>query len=535
MRVHLPKGRIRDFAIDTGTVGTGGAKLVEGLGRHEVIPSNNKDASVNISAYLRDSVHKLINDVQEITTQTNFGWKEDGSFLIGDRQIMPDGDLKIVLLSGNALTMASAVLQTSGNTKGWADAVDWIYNRPNMECMQYAICSGFGSLLGKFVDPQYNGIPLALTGPGTGRGKTTCCQIAMAAFGHPKPMTINTARGATENALYAMMSTFQNIPLLADELTNIESEYLGKLLYASSNGQDRMRMHMSNGQARLSTPFHWNMSMFMTANKHLTETLALKQVNTEAEAVRIIEIRVDDYHPPKIMLSDIGDAVARAMANCGNAGLDYIRYIVRHAAERDGIMQEVREQVLKHSKAVHNPQYRFFRNHLICTITAARIMQKLGLIKFSPDVLLVWGVELIHKLAQESMLSNTMTGDVALATLISDMAESVIVTKQYREACDPQGPETIQRIHGKTLGRYVLDSQKLYLNRKAVREWCTTNRSSEGDLMTYAATNSIAMQIVPKFHLGRGTNNAASYTDCYEIDLTNFDTAVKLLTQPNAS
>jgi hypothetical protein len=126
-----------------------------------------------------------------------------------------------------------------------------------------------------------------------------------------------------------------------------------------------------------------------------------------------------------------------------------------------------------------------------------------------------------------------MTGDVALATLISDMAESVIVTKQYRDVTDPQGPETVQRIHGKTFGRYVLDSQKLYLNRKAVRDWCTTNRSGEGDLMAYAAANTIAMKIVSKFHLGRGTNNPASYTDCYEIDLTNFDTAIKLLTQPD--
>lgn len=112
--------------------------------------------------------------------------------------------------------------------------------------MQYAIASLWGApLAGLVEDALYKGIPCALTGVTSGRGKTSAFTAGLYAFGNAEKMTIKGEQGATPNARTAFLGVMQSLPILIDEITNIKSGELSNLAYVVSNGGDRNRLRDS--------------------------------------------------------------------------------------------------------------------------------------------------------------------------------------------------------------------------------------------------------------------------------------------------
>ncbi len=217
------------------------------------------------------------------------------------------------------------------NASRYAQALGFLYNRPNLEYRQYVVGSAFGSVLTPLGDSLYKGLLVAITGTETSKGKTTLCRAALYAFGDADKMTIKTEKGATLNARNARMGTYNNIPFLFDELTHIDAEEFSQLAYTVSLGEEKDRLTVTRGNSgtRLAASSTWAMSPFVTANTDLHSILASRG-DTQAEAVRLIQIRIDQYKMSDLQGSEVTSAMKMIELNMGAAGEEYIKYVVAH-------------------------------------------------------------------------------------------------------------------------------------------------------------------------------------------------------------
>jgi hypothetical protein len=534
VRVHKPDKTISDFDIPAGLIASGGVPLLQELGDHEIMPTTamNKDAPTHITAYMQQSLQDLLTKTKQMNTMTTFGWKDHRTmFLIGDRLYHKDGTIHRVVLGGYALTRAVNFPEPRGTTQGWSEGVNHLYDRAGMAPMQYAVCSAFGSLLSPFGEELYHGIPVALTGSESGKGKTTACRAAMYAFGDASKLTINGTDGATINARGALMGCMNNLPILIDEITHIKAVDLSKLLYAASNGQDKERLKSGNHGTELAVAHTWDMSMFLTANKHLAGLLSSEQSNTEAEVVRFIEIQTDTYKTPIIEAADASATISKIARNAGAAGADFIPYLMQ---QLDTIEQRFADKGVKlaFSSAVsQNSKYRYYRQHAVCTLVAADMMQELGLVSFDLEALFDWIVAHISKICADVAEFNTVTGEDATQRMINDLSPLIITTASYKDTRLGVQVERTPKLHDAAVGRYIMGTTHglepraghLYVSKAAVRDWCLKNRVDRALLTDYLTSVGALLPISTddkrgRFNITLGTENAPAQIPCWCID-----------------
>lgn len=510
MRNHLQRDkRIKQFHIESRVIGST-PDLIKALAENFIVMTDNNDASKYLTAYMRASLNKLVAEAKEIEQMGAFGWKQDmSSFLLGDRLYSADGSKTIALVGGGALAYKHAFDQGIGDATGWSEGINELYNREGNQHMQYVLCSAFGSLLSPLAsDTMYKGIPCAVTGEDSGKGKSAVCKAALYAFGDAERMTINGDRGSTVNALYMQMSAYNNVPLLIDEVTNIKADRLSDLLYTVSGGRDRGRlMQGKNSGTKAQDVGEWRSSMYLTANTRLLNALAAKQGNTEAEAVRLFEISIDTYGVQMASLEEATVAFKKISKNSGGAGEQYIQYLVQHRGDVDAAMAKMEATVGKAAKLALVSQYRFFRQHVVCTLVAANIMHALGLIKFDLKELTAWALVHLHRLCQEVQMNNTTNATDALGQMLNVLQPFIIQTKDIRDSRTSNfGPETVQKPSGPVVGRVVLSEDRLEISQTAFKKWCSENRQTPEKLLEEATKDGSYIGLKRMVSLTRGTN-----------------------------
>lgn len=525
MRAHLPRGVVREFNLKVALIGAGGARLLENLGAYEVLTTNAKDAGIHMQAYIKDSVAKLTEEQAVCSTHSAFGWQDNGSFLLGRRLFNPDGTVVEALLNGYAADNQIVFPKAKGSVEGYTSQIDWIYNREGMEPMQYLMCSLWASPLVEFADPTYNGIPCALTGADSGKGKTTAAIAALYAFGQAFPgLCIAGKQGATVKAQAAFLGTLGNLPVVFDEITNIDSRALSNLCYALSNGVEAMRLKSSSGRVGFSQRESWRTHVAMTGNTCLTDRLSISG-NAEAEAMRVFEIRVDSYDIPILDPIAVSTAVAQLERNQGCVGEEIIKYLVTHRDEATRILLETYQSLTTDKDLVSKPKYRFYRNHMACTLAMAKIMTNLGLIKFDLEKLKAFAVKAVRENFAGNEDLNAISTEEVLGRLIADLSPRIITTSVYD--CRPGDAPAVVTCPQGVVGRAVrgTDMQKddydgrLWISARVAREWCVANRVDVNRLADNLRDDGVLLERRARITLGRGTTIVTAQQRCWELDL----------------
>lgn len=533
MRMHLPNKRVRDFEM-THEAMASQTDMLRALAKYELTQSNHKDAGSHMAAYLRDQLEALKRQVDEVSTLTSFGWKNDGTFLVGDRLYSADGSMRKVLLGGAATKYSVSLPPPKGTLAGYASALNFMYNRPGMEHWQYAICSGWGSLLTPMCEELFKGLLVALRGGDSGKGKTTCCYASLYAFGNAEGMSLKSKDGFTYNALWAVLGAFNNLPVLLDELTNMDAAMFSDLAYGVSNGQEKIRLTSKGGSVGFANTIQWRLSPFVTGNRDFHGLLATTQANSQAEAVRLIQINVDTY--PVVHLdedpqreAEIAQQCIDAMKdNAGCAGDAMVRYIVQNVR---ALTDEVRATALELAKHLPDTKYRFYRAHAACTLTMCRVARDLGIVEFDLDRLFDFTTSLLWELAETVTVTNTVTMEDAFSRMMAELASRIIVTHEYRDARHKNGPETPRnRITGAVAGRYVLGSTTsrdcaghIMLNQKEVRDWCMRNRTDYNAMVDQLERDGALVKRMDKVTLTRGTDFPTVQARCIVVNSFKLD------------
>ncbi len=559
IRLHLPDKRIRDFEILGESVASP-TDLLRAMARYELTKSNHKNAGDHMAAYLLDQLQSLKRSITETNTMTAFGWKDEHkSFLIGETLFSQDGTERKVLVGGNAKERASAFKNGRGSLEGYAEAMNFMYNRPEAVHWQYAICAGWGSLVSHHCEDLYKGLILALQGGKSGRGKTTACHAALAAFGNPEKMTLNSKEGFTTNALWATLGVYNNIPVLADELTNMDAGVFSDVAYGVSNGQEKVRLTSKGGGVVFAKSSEWRLNVYVTGNRDFYGLLAANQANSQAEAVRLIQLNVDRYNP--LMLVErldypdteegedawrsasamvAAENIKKMTANSGHAGAAMVKYVLANEAE---VYRDMQAMLGKFTEVLSNPKFRFYRAHSACTMVVAKIAKKLGIVGFDIDELQNFVVALLHELSDSVEENNTVTSEDAFQRMVSMLSQRIIVTTECRDSRDGRGPETPRnRVNGPIAGRYILGTAnskelagRLILSQKEVREWCMANRTDYHSMMTSLKDAKALVSQGEKFVITRGTDCTSQQTRCIIVDTRhlNAESATPVLSLVN--
>lgn len=525
VRAHLPREGVQDFDVDQVALASA-SDLQKALATYQIVTTNNKDAGMHLSAYMKDWLEKLKQETDEQNTYQSFGWHDDNkNFLIGDRMYHHDGTVREVLVGSNAKSKLSTFPLPKGNLEEYASALQTLYGVRGQEYRQYAIASGFGSILTPLsTDPLYRGLVFALVGGDTAKGKTTLARAVLTAFGDAESMSIKTDQGATVNARYARMGTYRNIPVLIDELTNIDVDDLSSFCYTTSLGEEKERLKVGAGRGVGFAETHsWALSPFVTANIDLHSALASKNGNTQAEAVRMIQVKVDHHEMTDMLASEVHDCVRKMERNRGVAGDAYLKYVVTHRKEVEDAMVKWATAI---ETAVPAAKYRFYRGHAECSLAAIEITNNLGITNFDMDALFKYVVRLFAELAETVTEQNSMTAEDALSAMVTRLSPRFIVSREYRHA-RTESPEELRSID-EPAGRYIIGSTRetklagrLYISKQAVRDWCATNRTSVKVLLAEAERLGVLIPLSPadeRFYLGRGTSQATGQTRCICID-----------------
>jgi len=544
LRMHLHNNRIRDFQMPFEAMASS-TDILKSLAKYELMQTNHPNAGVHLTAYLRDSLEQLKRRVEETNTLTAFGWKDEmRGFLIGDRYYSADGSVKRVLLGGYAAQKQAALTAPQGTLDGYAKPLNYVYARDGMESLQYAICSGWGSILNPFCEELYCGLLLAITGGDSGKGKSTVAYASVYAFGDSNAMALKSDDAGTRNALWATVGAFNNLPLIFDELTGVEADWFSNFTYTLSLGEERARLQSTGSGVKFANQSSWRMSPFGTANKDLHGVLAATQANSQAEAVRMVQIHVDSYPIPKLEETEVQTALAQMKANRGTAGAALIQYAVTHTEQ---LFERIRAKVSILVEHIPGTKYRFYRSHAACTLVAAEIAVELGICEFDTAKLTEFSITLMQKLAKEITVNNTVTSEDAFSRMVAAMTPGIVVTSEYRDSRSLLGVETPRNtLKGPIVGRYVLGTKheaafagRLFLCQKSMREWCMKNRTDFQNVLDHLRFAGALVTEDERVTLTRGTDLPRVQQRCVIVDLTKLEASGPVLvinnTQPPAA
>lgn len=544
IRMHLPDKRVRDFEVDTSSLASS-SDMLKALSKYELMPTNNKDATMHMTAYIRDSVHKLMAEQRETDTLTSFGWRDDMSgFLLGDRLYHTDGSVRKVFIGGGAADHRASYPMPRGTLAEYSKAVNFIYNRENSEAAQYVFCNVYGSLLTPFGEDSYNGALVSINSGDSGKGKTSVWRAALYGLADANKLIYAGKDGATRNARWAIVGVHKNIPVVFDEMTDMDAAELSTFAYTVSQGTDRARLTSQGGRVGFAEQHSWKAVVGVTANEDMHSKLASHNSNTQAEAVRMIGINFAKYNVPIIDPSKtVSDAIDVMRENMGNAGDIFVRYIVTHQKEVADLYAKTENKL---SVMLPESEYRFFRSHAACTLSAARILINLGIVDFNYEVLVNFTARMLTDLTNTVTTNNMTNPNDAISRMIRELSQRVIVTYEYRDLrTDARGPEdAISRPMGTVAGRRVLGSNtytdskyvgKLFIAKKEFIDWCSKNRTEPKVLMEYAQSQKWIVPWSDKFNMGRGTAHSTGSCACIVLDYSAMEGAVEKTSGPITS
>lgn len=529
-RCRVIKGTVaEEFELPAKAIASA-ASIVEMLAKSEIYPVKaTSKIRTAMTQYAIDYCTSLVTDTRVTKTFRQFGWNDTKDAVVFGPSIIDKEGVHNAALTGNALSKAAAFAVGNGDTDGWVQAVDYLYNRPNSTCMQYALLSGFGSLLGPFVGGDaYAGIPCAITSQESGIGKTTVAKLALTAFGDWREMFLSSTSGATRLARVSTISAFGNFPVLLDELTDIESADLSELLYNVSNGRDRQRLDSSGNLRPVES---WNSSVYITANEHLITKLAAMKVDTEANQVRIFEIDPSKYNVPKLDPIEVDAKLDMAMRSRGAVGYKYIKELVKDTTAVRTLISRVEQSLVAKAPSLQQPKYRFYRYHASCTVAAGHILKALGLISFDVTAVTAWAAQHIETLVNvvRDNSFESRSAHSLLDELVRDLEGGghLLVTLGYgagSKSAVPVVKEPRSRLEAR-LSLIPADGAEtphdgwLYVSSKFVQRWCAERRIGVSDL-TEAASEVTEVKPSMQITLSAHTPMQGGRARCLGFDMT---------------
>jgi hypothetical protein len=479
-RAKEKNGAWRDFFMPTSELASTDM-MAKTLAANEVFLARTKNARSDMAEFTEGLVETLQEWRVETKTYKQFGWAENYTgFILGTTMITAKGE-QPVLCDDTVPSDIALDFGQSGTVDDWVRNIDKLYNRPDAEPFQFALCHAMGSVLVEmFGSSNWHGLPLAFTGAG-GTGKSTACKIACGFFGRPKLMERQTGeQGSTLNAAIKRIGAMGSVPVLLDEFSGRTPDELTRTGYALANGRDKERLSSSGKFA--TTGDEWYKNSFITSNDSLQEAISTLKAGyrTEATQLRYFEVKLPKDYRNNVYADITQQFIEHHMDNVyGAAFRPYIRFIIKN---QDWVRKQIAAARGKFNpKSEDDNKERFYRDAVVTALVAGRIAEKIGLIQFDLKSMKRWATEQIIGMRESRKSSNTDISE-HLAQFIASLPGQLIVTKRYGDNRNKTAVEYHQPLRVPAVGRVCTEDKLVYLTVKCISDWCKDNGVALTDL-----------------------------------------------------
>ena len=514
VRLHLPRDGVREFTLPLTAV-TSREELRKSMSMQGVAISKVDKLMEYITTWVNELQEKEVAD----KAYRQFGWidNEATGFVLGNQMILKD---EVVFNPPSKSTIGMfPAFERQGTLDEWREIIDF-YNKRGFELHQFATCAGFGSILMQFID-DIACAALHLYSKESGLGKTTAMKAAASIWGDPAELVINEQD--THNTKMNRSEVLHNLPLLIDELTNAESKALSTLALQFTTGKQRGRL-VSGGNSERLRGESWSLLALTTGNTSIIERIRMKKDNPNAEAQRILEVRVEKMFTGSSSKKET-DEFSRALGKCyGHAGPVVAQYVMNNLEEVKRIIQEI--QIRVDRKAGLSSENRFWSVYVTLTLAGAVIAKELDLIRFDIPELTNWAIQMLLEnkaKAQDMAVSIEQT----LNEYVNEHIDNILRIKSTSDLRKQDGttmesiilPEAVPR--NKLVARYETDIKKLYLVPKPLRLWCGEQQINYGAFVNDLTEKLGAKRM--KMRLSKGTQLNMPPTDVIVVQFSEGD------------
>ena len=248
--------------------------------------------NANQTKYFQMLLRSYMEELKQKRGLTNLyssmGWKENYTqFILGNHLLRRDSNgtvtIEPVNLASSINKVGEDMYATKGSLEEWVKFTN-ILEKGDLKLHKFLLGFSFATPLLKI--SGLKGLTLSLYGK-TGGGKTLGQYMMQSIWGNPD--VLHFGGKFTQNGLFSRLAMHGNLPMTVDEITMLEKEEAGDLLYWASQGKDKARL---NRNAEEKAVKEWATTMTVSTNESFQSMLYAGGHATDAQLARLLEFSV---------------------------------------------------------------------------------------------------------------------------------------------------------------------------------------------------------------------------------------------------
>lgn len=460
----------------------------------------------DVRNYMVAYIQELQKHIKREELYSRLGWRENYSkFVLGDTLYTADGVETCQIERNNR---AASGIRSEGTFEEWRSIVE-LYNRDEFIPHQLAFGVAFGAPLMGFTG-QAGGI-INLLGK-SGEGKSTVQKLVNSVWGHPVDLMLPAeANSSTQNAKIGYIHLLNNLPVCAEEITNVPANEVQSLAYAINTGEEKMRMDRTGGMKPARGG--WNTIMLSSSNSSLHDKLASTQ-GSAATSLRIMEIRM-----PLVRVYSKTDFFQRfeipLQKNFGHAGHRYAQFLAKNHDRVRDIVHRVMAGIDRDANAGN--EERVWVAIGAASLAGLALAKTLGLHDFDLDKIRQYLLSQLHAMRAQTKELQTSAAE-ALAMYLDACQRNTLVVEPVGIAGAGKGVSVVSKPFDGLDVRFELHTGKMFIKSTALRRWCDDNGFIYNDMVSELKRDGIVTQTGRLRTLGAGTEFRSGQVRCLIVN-----------------
>ena len=488
MRHHLPNDGVREFMLPQSDIGSKD-RLRDLISKEGVTVFTTKQLG-NLQQFLAKQIEDLQQRAKASAMHTRFGWTTYGTFILGTREYTPEGVKHAPV--AQVIDEYAQWFQPKGSLEQWK-TVAAAYETEPFDMHAVGVLAGFGSAL-MHISPENGGV-INYYSKASGTGKTTILKLANSIYGNPMAM-MKDARDTKMSKIHRM-GMLNGIVACIDEMTNLAPEELSELLYGSTQGRERDRMHAGKNAERLNRS-SWKLISLWSSNASVEDRLGIHKADPQGELARIIEITLRTPVPSNVLESQ--KLFASLNENYGHAGDVFLNYVVPNKPDVVRLWNQIRDKIYGMGEWSQTERYKL--NQVICISTAGTITNALGLTNYDIKRITKRLLRMIRTTTAEINVTATSAVETFSTFLNQNFNNVLVINSAARRGNitetalrEPRGPLRL---------RYEPDTDDLYVVQRDFDKWCAESFINTKELRSLFTTETGSMLQITKKRMTKG-------------------------------
>lgn len=509
------KSNVIRTEIPTTLLAKDGSALGELLVSERVLVGSN--AAHELKGFMMNWL-KTMQDIKRnsVNRLTGMGWGERGGqtvFVAGQKIFLPDG-------KEDHFSHPESSLLNDYSPRGKREVWD--------KCASILVADGrqaaVATLMTSFAAPLMqltgtSGLTFSIYSAASGTGKSSLLKAAQAVWGHPV-RGVN-ALDDTMLSLTKKLGFLNSIPAFWDELRGDRRTIhnFAKIIFQLSQGKEKSRLNSAIKMQDMGT---WKTLIAMASNERINDHMDQIAGNTNAGRMRVFEVTM-----PEIRVNNMDNEFARDVAdldkNFGHVGQVYAKHLAINFDSIKKEISELQDKVVAELSATS--EERFWVGFVVAELTAARIVNQLGILKFDETLLKKWLYSEYHSQragGKAMFLPPAETAKKLLFQYIDENRDGMLVVEHIaKRGVGNYGAVLVQPKDKEIQVLKAHIDKKLRVKMHSFRAWVYNSQGyAPSPIVSELLKSGGVVQLRGSISAGVA-NTSNAQTECLEVDLTH--------------